>query len=70
MRREERGVLTVLRSWVGDSNWLLGKRLRAAPRHPRILPKSQFDILVHERPIDHRYPLGMEERPQDVNDGL
>lgn len=70
MKREEGGVLTVLRPWVGDPNWLLGKRLRAAPRHPRILPKSQSGILVHGRPTDHRYPPGMEERPQDVNDGL
>ncbi len=67
MKREERGVLTVLRSW-GDSNWLLGKRLRVALRHLGILPKSHFDILVHGRPVDHRYPPGMEERPQDVND--
>lgn len=67
MKREEGGVLTVLRPW-GDPNWLLGKRLRAALRHSGILPKSQSGILLHRRPADHRYPPGMEERPQDVND--
>jgi len=65
--REERGVLTVLWPWVRDPNWLLGKRLRAAPRHPGILLESQTGILVHRRPADHRYPPGMEKHPQDVN---
>jgi len=67
-RREEGGVLTVLWPWVGDPNWLLGKRLRAAPGHPGILLESQSGILVHRRPADHRSLPGMEEHPQDVND--
>jgi len=61
-------VLTVSRPWMGDPNWLLGKRLRAAPRHSGIIPKSKYGILLHRSLADHRYPSGMEERPQEVND--